>query len=178
MHVNFTTGPTFSALHYSIEILTISQALKPNVGYCVYQGTVGPWMSWYEILRPNEKADISKMIEMAKVFGKFWWRQNCYKIAWKLEVINVVTLISHIAINCTDFHALQSSHLGPKLALNVILPIRDLATLCFTISSAAAHLTIRYRNWTWYSPIFVSESSKTNSNVNQMKSLDFENPKI
>ena len=80
MHVNITTGRTFSALHSSIEILTISQALKPNVGYCVYQGTVGPWMSWYEILRPNEKADISKMIEMAKLFGKLWWRQNCMKL--------------------------------------------------------------------------------------------------
>ena len=80
MHGNFTTGPTFSALHSSIEILTISQALNPNVGYCVYQGTVGPWMSWYEILRPNEKADISKIIEMVMVFGKFWWRQNCMKV--------------------------------------------------------------------------------------------------
>ena len=173
MFGNFTTGPTFSALHCSIEILTISQAPKPNVGYCVYQGKVGPWMNWYEILRPNEMADISKIIEMVKVFGKFWWRQNCYEIAWELAIINVVTLISHIAINCYWLPCgMQSSHLGPKLALNVILPIRDLATLCFTISSAAAHLAIRYRNWTWYSPIFVSESSKTNSNVNQMKSLD------
>ena len=33
MYGNFTTGPTFSALHSSIEILTISQAPKPNVGY-------------------------------------------------------------------------------------------------------------------------------------------------